>query len=113
MLDCSRRHPPRRSSLLLLLAVSLLSTGANSHAADTPAKPAKPDGHPVVPGFERFYAASGADAVQGGRLLLGELNCISCHKPEAGQEGSLPRKQAPILDGVAGRVRRSYPAQVS
>jgi mono/diheme cytochrome c family protein len=66
------------------------------------------DGHPIVPGFERFYAAPGADAVKGGRLLLGELNCLSCHKPEAGQEAVLPRKQAPILDGVGERVRRSY-----
>ncbi|HTU94138.1 MAG TPA: c-type cytochrome [Gemmataceae bacterium] len=66
------------------------------------------DGHPIVPGFERFYADSGADAVKGGRLLLGELNCLSCHKPEAGQETHLPRKQAPILDSIGGRVRRGY-----
>ncbi len=66
------------------------------------------DGHPIVPGFERFYAGAGSDAVKGGRLLLSELSCTSCHKPEAGQEATLPRKQAPILDGVGGRVRRSY-----
>jgi len=66
------------------------------------------DGHPIVPGFERLYAAPGVDAVKGGRLLLGELNCLSCHKPEEGQEEALPRKQAPILDGVGGRLRRSY-----
>jgi mono/diheme cytochrome c family protein len=66
------------------------------------------EGHPVVPGFERFHTASSADAVKGGRLLLSELNCLSCHRPDAGQEDKLPRKQAPILDGVGGRVRRSY-----
>jgi mono/diheme cytochrome c family protein len=66
------------------------------------------DGHPIVPGFERFYADAASDAVKGGRLLLSELNCISCHKPEASQEAALPHKQAPILDGVGSRVRRSY-----
>jgi mono/diheme cytochrome c family protein len=66
------------------------------------------DGHPIVPGFERFYTDATADAAKGGRLLLGELNCTSCHKPEAGPESALLRKQAPILDSVGGRVRRSY-----
>jgi len=41
-------------------------------------------------------------------LLLGELNCVSCHKADAVQEALLLRKQAPILDGVAGRVRPGY-----
>ncbi len=62
------------------------------------------DGHPIVPGFERFYTDAGADPIKGGRLLLGELNCTSCHQAEA----AMPRKQAPILDGVGSRLRRSY-----
>jgi mono/diheme cytochrome c family protein len=66
------------------------------------------DSHPIIPGFERFYAKPGADAVKGGRLLLGELGCLSCHQPQAGQGVQLLRKQAPILDGIGGRVRRSY-----
>ncbi|HTU20266.1 MAG TPA: c-type cytochrome [Gemmataceae bacterium] len=110
MLDCSRRHPSR-SFLFLLFTLTLLHTPANTPAAEK----AKQDGHPIVPGFERFHAG-GTDAVKGGRLLLGELNCISCHKPENGQEASgvapaprvLQRKQAPILDRVGERVRRSY-----
>jgi mono/diheme cytochrome c family protein len=60
---------------------------------------------PLVAGFERFYTADKADPVRGGRLLLGELNCTSCH---AASDKSLARKQAPILDGVGGRVRISY-----
>jgi mono/diheme cytochrome c family protein len=102
MLDCSRRHPSR-SLLFLLLTLTLLHAPANTPAAEK----AKQDGHPIVPGFERFHA-SGTDAVKGGRLLLGELNCISCHTPESGQESQLQRKQAPILDRVGERVRRSY-----
>ncbi|MGH7170439.1 MAG: c-type cytochrome, partial [Gemmataceae bacterium] len=110
MLDCSRRHPSR-SFLFLLPILTLLYVPANTSAAEKP----KQDGHPIVPGFERFHSG-GTEAVKGGRLLLGELNCISCHKPEGGQEASgvasasrvLQRKQAPILDHVGARVRRSY-----
>lgn len=63
---------------------------------------------PVVAGFDRFYREANADPVQGGRLLLSELNCISCHRPEAGQEAVLLRKAAPQLDGVGARVKPAY-----
>jgi cytochrome c2 len=61
--------------------------------------------HPIVPGFERFYTDAKANAAQGGQLLLGELNCTSCHQ---GGDPGLTKKQAPILDGVAGRARLGY-----
>src|SRR5436305_226593 len=73
--------------------------------AGPPAPAATPASHPVVPGFERFHAGAGADPARMGRLLLGELNCVSCHQPD---DASLGRKQAPVLDGVANRVRVSY-----
>lgn len=97
------KHPNKYRPLLgCLICVPLcFSVVGSLHAAAR-------DSHPIVPGFERFYGATGADAVTGGRLLLGELNCRSCHKQEAGQEAALPPKQAPILDGLGGRVRRSY-----
>lgn len=59
------------------------------------------DSHPVVAGFERFYANGKGDAAQGGRLLLGELNCVSCHSTGAVAN----HKQAPMLDDVASRKR--------
>jgi mono/diheme cytochrome c family protein len=62
--------------------------------------------HPVVPGFERFFTVDRADLVKGGQLLLGELNCTSCHKTD--DISSLARKPAPILDEVASRVRIGY-----
>ncbi len=62
------------------------------------------DSHPIVAGFERFYANAKGDAARGGRLLLSELNCVSCHSNGA----SSAHKQAPILDDVATRVRISY-----
>jgi mono/diheme cytochrome c family protein len=103
MLDLCRRPWSLRSSLILTLLALLAAT--NARAAD---KAAKPDGHPLVPGFERFYTGVSADRLQGGRLLLGELNCLSCHKPESGRQSAVPNKQAPILDGVGRRVRRSF-----
>ena len=86
----------RRRMLLALLAAGIFAAPA-LFAADT--------AHPVVPGFERFYTGEKADAGRGGQLLLGELNCVSCHQTT---ERSIARRQAPILDHVAARVRVGY-----
>src|SRR5262245_44496511 len=59
--------------------------------------------HPFVAGFERFHSGPVAEPAAGGRLLLGELNCTSCHAAD-GQA----KKQAPILDGIGGRARVSH-----
>lgn len=91
------------------LAVVLMGSLAGSNSAlgaDGSAAPAS--GHPIVPGFERFYADSPTDAVQGGRLLLGELGCTSCHRAGDSLANPLFPKQAPILDGVGGRVHPEF-----
>jgi mono/diheme cytochrome c family protein len=80
---------PVRRTALLVWAAGLLS-----------AVPAA--AHPIVPGFERFHGGPDADPAAGGRLLLSELNCVSCHAAEAG------KKQAPVLDAVGTRVRVSH-----
>ena len=64
--------------------------------------------HPIVSGFERFFASSKSGVASGGRLLLGELNCLSCHRPQDEKSPVIAPRQAPILDGVAGRVRLSF-----
>ena len=80
--------------------------------------------HPRVPGFERFYSGSVErpvgdddepimlDPVNGGRILLSELNCLSCHVADETTKKLLTPKQAPILDGIGSRVKvewiRSY-----
>jgi mono/diheme cytochrome c family protein len=87
----------------LALTAALLPVGSRVGAAETPAAPT----HPVVAGFERFFTDAKADAVRGGQLLLGELNCVSCHQPST-PLSAVARKQAPILDGVGSRVRRSF-----
>jgi mono/diheme cytochrome c family protein len=82
---------PRYSSFsLALLGMALLYP---------PLSAASPD-HSIVPGFERF--ADTKTDPDAGRLLLGELNCVSCHQTT---ETAILRKQAPILDGVGNRVR--------
>lgn len=78
--------------------------------AETSPQPAlaepRPD-HPLISGFERFHA-TGDTAIEGGRLLLGELNCTSCHAAEDAVAKSLQRKQAPILSDVGARVKPDW-----
>ncbi|QDU93427.1 c-type cytochrome [Lignipirellula cremea] len=85
-----------RSSLVRYgcLAFALLAAGGAVEAA-----------HPLVPGFERFYWSDDSDAQAGGRLLLTELNCTSCHAPA---KGDLSPKPAPLLHQVSGRVRPEW-----
>ena len=59
---------------------------------------------PRVPGFERFFSRADQDQITGGRLLLGELNCISCHQADGNWQQTLLPKQAPHLTGVGSRV---------
>lgn len=66
------------------------------------------EAHPRIAGFERFYLAGNADAVASGQLLLGELNCTSCHQADAALAGYIERKRAPVLDTVGSRVKPQY-----
>ncbi|MDA0588345.1 MAG: c-type cytochrome [Planctomycetota bacterium] len=58
--------------------------------------------HPAVSGVERVLNGEDAKAAAG-RILLAELNCVSCHKAEDATQ--LKPKQAPILDEVGSRVQ--------
>lgn len=62
---------------------------------------------PVVPGHARFYAEADP-SVEAGLLLLGELNCISCHKPVESLVSAFSIKKAPILDSVGSRIRSGF-----
>jgi mono/diheme cytochrome c family protein len=96
MLATLRSRPP----LLAIVVAAVLNAAAG--AAE----------HPVVAGFERFYngpaPAVDFDLADGGLILLGELNCTSCHTADRSIESSVVRKQAPILDKVGARVRPGY-----
>lgn len=83
---------------------SLAVTGLLSFAAAAPAA----DAHPRVIGFERFHAEETRDLGVGGQLLLGELNCTSCHQADKSLDAFVQKKQAPVLDTVGSRVRPNY-----
>ncbi|NND97872.1 MAG: DUF1080 domain-containing protein [Pirellulaceae bacterium] len=62
---------------------------------------------PIVPAFERFHSAAG-DGVNGGRLLLSELNCVACHAAPEQLASLVQPKKAPNLDKVGERVHPEW-----
>src|SRR5262245_43942417 len=101
---CCRTFLEKCSMRTCVLSLLALALGiAHSPAGET--KNAFQRDHPIIPPFERFYAAANSDHVKGGRLLLGELNCTSCHTTD---DADLAKKSAPVLDNVGQRVRRGY-----
>src|ERR1700731_1127710 len=82
----------------------LLALALTCRMGRAEAPPASAPDHALVLGFDRFLA-NNTDDPRGGQLLLGELNCISCHQASAGAGRWLLKKQAPVLGGIGGRVR--------
>jgi mono/diheme cytochrome c family protein len=99
---------PRLSLFVCLLNCLALSV----HAAE-PAKPAAPKtaDHAIVSGFDRFFAAPESSAVDGGLMLLGELNCTSCHAPDKSLGELIQRKQAPYLGEITHRADPKFLAK--
>ena len=95
--------PVLRQHFWCIVLVTLSMPFLILHGSHDLAAAASPE-HPVVPGFDRIYAVDNADAVEGGWLLLTELNCVSCHQAEGPAASQLKPKQAPILDAVGSRV---------
>lgn len=62
---------------------------------------------PRVPGFERFHSTDALSEVEAGRLLLQELNCLSCHAGAKELTAVAPKK-APVLDDIGSRVRAEW-----
>jgi mono/diheme cytochrome c family protein len=91
-----------RPLLVLFSAAGILASGLPTPplaAADVP---------PRVIGYERVYAADGANPVAAGQLLLGELNCTSCHQADASLATTIQKKPAPVLNTVTSRVQPQY-----
>ena len=106
MPDASCRRSLFRCSRVLLIALSslLAATGVTNAQGATASSPM----FPIVAGFERFHAKGDNDGVRGGQLLLGELNCVSCHLPDAVRQAVIIPRTAPLLDGVGSRVKPGY-----
>ncbi|MGC4006318.1 MAG: PA14 domain-containing protein [Pirellulales bacterium] len=88
------------------LCLAFVSIAGADDAAKPPAPsatPAKAD-HAIVSGFESLYRDPAGPAVDGGLLLLGELNCVSCHKADDAATAALLPKVAPYLGEIAGRA---------
>ena len=84
-----------RAAALLLLAAASCSPVPPQAAPQPSAKPS-----PIVAGFERFPKD---DAVERGRLLLRELNCVACHRAD----GLRPLK-GPDLADAGARLRPQW-----
>ena len=59
---------------------------------------------PVVPGYEHLRLAGAAGDVALGEVLLGELNCLSCHEPTTEVSRRIPTRTAPDLAELNERV---------
>ncbi|MCA9065959.1 MAG: hypothetical protein KDA96_22980, partial [Planctomycetaceae bacterium] len=85
-----------RTARVLSVGVILLATICPSPAQETA---------PVVSGYQRFRS-EGLGEIEAGRLLISELNCLSCH----GEFGGLSShaRVAPVLTDVSGRVTAKH-----
>ncbi len=61
---------------------------------------------PVVPGYSILRGSGKVDAALQAELLLGELNCVSCHAAAAGSR--ISAKGAPDLSAVGARATPQY-----
>jgi cytochrome c2 len=90
------------------LCLALVLAWPAGRAAAQADQPGPQPTAPIVAGFERFARPANQPAEPSGRLLLGELICTSCHQvASAAAAGVLP-KQAPVLDAIGARVKRSW-----
>jgi len=99
---------PRLGLALILLS----SVVGGVHAAES-AKSATPKtaDHAIVSGFDRFFASPESSALDGGLMLLGELNCTSCHAPDKSLGELIQKKQAPYLGEITHRADPKFLAR--
>ena len=93
------RSPGADWSVLLACAIATAASGPLQAQTGSAAPPA-----PVVPGYEQLRLAGAADEAALGEILLGELNCLSCHTATAAVAERIPIRAAPDLDRIAERA---------
>ncbi len=63
---------------------------------------------PKVLGYERLVGTPALSERAAGELLLGELNCTSCHAAAAPLAERIDKKTAPILSEIGSRAKPEY-----
>lgn len=63
---------------------------------------------PVVPAYERFKDDGHFDQATLGEVLLGELNCATCHSPEEAAPARIVIKSAPDMSKAGARLTPQY-----
>lgn len=90
-----------RHSALALAAFVLSTSPALPHPLQ-----AEPINHAFVYTFDQFHIPQDPDEslVNGGLLLLAELNCTACHAAPASWQQRLSAKPGPSLEGIGSRL---------
>jgi len=90
-----------KSAFGLAMAWALLLQTSQAH----PAHAEEPE-TPFIGAFERFYSEQDSPEylAGGGRLLLNELNCVTCHQPPAELQAEYPGVVGPDLRGIGSRM---------
>ncbi len=65
-------------------------------------------GGPVVPGVAKVLDQETPDPLLAGRVLLGELQCLQCHKAPQKVSGWIQTKEAPKLENAGERLRPEW-----
>ena len=91
-------YPKRSAGLVCTAATVALGVAAQAQPA------AQAVATPVVPGYEHLRLAGAGGDVALGEVLLGELNCLSCHEPAPELSGRLLARAAPDLAALNERV---------
>lgn len=105
------RRPRRGPAGRVATAAVLCCLSAAAFFSRPPAARAAPDNAaakpgPVVPGYERLKNEAKADPAALGEVLLGELNCLSCHAAEG--QRRVMAKGAPDLSDAGKRMTPQY-----
>ncbi len=90
-------HSVRRRWPVVEAAILVGAMGAPTVADPAP---------PVVAGFDRFHGEANEPSAAAGELLLGELNCVACHRPTDRVAKRLRIRRSPRLDRVGRRLSR-------
>ncbi|MYB18446.1 MAG: hypothetical protein F4Y16_05600 [Holophagales bacterium] len=88
----------RTALLLIVIAASAPGGPVRAQAVVPNASP------PVVSGYEHLRLAGAVSDAELGELLLGELNCLSCHEATPTLARRIPVRTAPDLDRIAERA---------